>query len=212
VELQPDLFGEPPRLPELSQLFTPLWLARRIAQRWVRREWHVLEPCVGRGNLVQGLLDAGHSPMRIFGVELDSRWVTFARKRFDERVPVIEADFRQWLPHRTFDCVTMNPPWEDNLHMEFVLRALELAPFVNIVVPATFDYSSRRDEELWKVRGVVNRRAILPERVKFSDGKSDFDMDCNVLQIGRRGNRRRVGEVRMVHEETWRPDDIPEAA
>lgn len=212
MHAQPDLFGEPERKPELSQLFTPLWLARRMARRWVRREWHVLEPSVGRGNLVRGLLDAGHFAQRITGIDIDGRWVDFCRAEFEGRVHFMEGNFLRWLPHRTYDCVQMNPPWEDNLHMEFALRALELAPHVNMVVPASFEFSEARDSKLFQARAVVNRRAILPYRVKF-DGKGGFDTDCVALQLGRRGNRRRVGEERMVFEETWLPDDdVSEAA
>jgi predicted RNA methylase len=209
VELQPDLFGEPARLPELSQLHTPLWLARRMAG-WVHRGWRVLEPSFGSGNLIEGLIRAGHSRGSIHGVELDGRWVDFARARFEHRLHLMEGDFRYWVPRHVYDCVVMNPPFEENLHLEFVLRALELAHFVVTVVPVAFEFSARRDRELWSTRGVIGRRAILPERVKFAGEGGMFDAE--VLMISRRQQRRRVGEVRTVYGETWLPDDLPEAA
>jgi hypothetical protein len=212
VERQPDLFGAPWRLAEKSQLWTPLWLARRIARRWVHRNWRVLEPCVGSGNLIDGLEREGHSLTLVQGLERDGRWVDYARTRFDGRVSVLEADFLHWTPHRIYDVCVMNPPYEENQHLDFVLRALELTRFgVIAVVPNTFEYSEARDHDLWQTKGVVNRRAILPERVKFAEGKGG-EIDCHVLMIARRQQRRRVGEERMVYEETWRPDDIPEAA
>jgi predicted RNA methylase len=214
MERQSDLFGEPPRLAEKSQFWTPLWLARRMAGWVVGHKWRVLEPCVGRGNLVEGLIRAGHPATSILGLELDPRYVKYTYQKFEKRVPIVHANFLEWTPPELlapFDVVFMNPPYEENLHMQFVLHALELAPFVIALVPITFEYSKERDCELWSQRGVIRRRAQLPERVKFAEGKGG-EIDCEVLFISRRMEPRRVGEEREVIEETWRPDDLPEAA
>lgn len=204
-----DLFGAPMRDLEQSQLFTPLWLAMRMAE-WVPRHARVLEPCCGDGNLVEALLRNGHPAQLITAVERDPAHADYARARFDGRVQVIHADFFEWAkdragPRTEFDYALMNPVYEENMHMRFVLAALDLTYWVVGLFPTDFTSTKERDSKLWVPRGVVRARADLPERVKFlgAGGQNEHF----VLRIARRFNARDAGEVRMVHEETWRPSD-----
>lgn len=203
--MQADLFGEPPRDLAKSQLFTPMWLARRMAEL-VPRNARVAEPACGTGNLIQGLLDSGHDPRFITGVELVHETAAFAFSRFEHNVNIVCGDFFTAELGR-FDVVLMNPPYEANQHMRFVVRALELAPVVVGLFPTDFEATQERDAQLWATKGVVTHRKVLPERVKFS-GQGGQNEHA-VLRIMRREHSRRFGEVRQVHEETWRPGDGP---
>lgn len=206
--MQAHLFGEPELQPSLSQWHTPAWLARRMAG-WVPRWARVLEPSCGGGALIEGLIRAGHQPSLILAIDLDPAWARHCEERFPGLL-VLRGDFRASAPElraAELDFVLMNPPFEDNGHLRFVLRALELAPVVVGAFPVSFQFSLQRDRELWAPRAVVTRRAILPERVDYGGDQSP-SFDSVVLQIERRRKPRFPGEVREVEEEVWTPHDV----
>lgn len=196
-----DLFGEPSRDPKQSQLFTPMWLARRMAER-VPRTACVLEPSAGSGNLIAALVERGHPLDLIVAVERDPRWVEFLRERFPG-LCVFCADFMSWSTSVQFGVALMNPPYEGNQHMRFIAHALEMSRRVWGVFPVSVEFSQERDDELWSQRAKIRHRVVLPERVKF--GSSSGQIDCEVLDIEPRPEPRRADELRAVTEETWRP-------
>lgn len=199
-----DLFGAPTPDPEQSQWFTPMWLAKRLA-RWVLRGARVLEPACGSGNLIEALLLDGHDPKLIMGIERDERMAKQARERFYGAVNIVCADF---LTHdfgrRRFDVVPGNFPFENNAHMHFTIRALELAPVICGIYPVSFRFGVERDRELWAECGAVTNMALLPERVNYG-GTMSPQFDSVALRIMRREHPR-VAEARApVYEEVWRP-------
>jgi SAM-dependent methyltransferase len=194
-----------------SQFFTPEWLARRMAG-WVPRRARVLEPCCGPGNLIGALVDDGHPLHLIHAIEIDAKLMHRTRERFAGRIAAHDPAFRVGdFFHLTrgmfecFDVVLMNPVYENNLALEFVLRALELAPVVVAVVPSDFVYTQERDARLWATHGRITRRAELPCRVKFVGAGGQHEHV--VLQIERRLAVRERGEVLHIPTEVWRPDD-----
>lgn len=199
--MQAHLFGEPELKPSLSQWFTPPWLALRMA-RWVSRTARVLEPSCGGGALIDGLLRAGHAPELITGVDIDPAWTVHCSSLWPD-VRVWTGYFES-LPLPSFDVVVMNPPFEDNQHLRSVLRALELAPTVIGLFPASFEFSGARDRLLWATKGIVARRARLPERVDYGGDQSP-SFDSVVLKIQRREQPRLVDSVELVVEEVWKP-------
>lgn len=200
---QADLFGEPERDAVLSQWHTPRWLALKLAG-WVPRSHRVLEPCCGGGALIDGLLRAGHPAGEIRAIEVDCLWAAHCEGAFPG-VRVLRGDFlSRELQADIADVVVMNPPFERNLHMRFVLRALELAPMVVGIFPVWFEFSGRRDRELWATHGVVTRRARMPERVNYGGSQSP-SFDSVALQIERRWAPRAVDEQVNVMEEVWIP-------
>ena len=202
---QANLFGEPQLDASKSQWFTPAWLARRLAG-WVPRWARVLEPSCGGGALITGLLRAGHQPSLILANDLDPAWAQHCEERFPGLL-VLRGDFvvsGSELKAADLDVVLMNPPFEANAHMHFVLRALELAPVVIGVFPVSFEFGKERDRLLWSTRGVVTQRARLPERVDYGGDQSP-SFDSVVLQIERREAPRAPGDVHLVREEVWCP-------
>lgn len=199
-----------------SQFFTPEWLARRMAG-WVPRDARVLEPCCGPGNLIEALVADGHPFHFIHAIEIDAKLMYRARERFPGRLAPNDPAFRIGdFFHLTrglyecFDVVLMNPVYENNLALEFVLRALELAPVVIALVPTDFVYTQERDARLWATHGKITRRAELPVRVKFVGAGGQHEHV--VLRIERRSSVRAAGEVIHVPTEVWRPDDVLVAA
>ena len=202
--MQESLFGEPPLNAALSQWFTPPWMARRLAG-WVPRGARILEPSCGRGSLIGGLLRAGHSPTNITGVDIDPAWAEQCKVDYPN-VLVLCGDFLderfQPLWRDAFDYIVMNPPFEDNTHMRFIARALELAPVVVGIFPVSIHFGRARDRELWAQQALVTRRALLPDRVDYGGDESP-KFDTVALRIERRLAQRRAGEVLTLAEEVW---------
>lgn len=197
-----DLFGEPARDLSKSQLFTPMWLARRMATM-VPRSARVLEPSCGRGNLVKALLEQGHAPENILAIDADERMASFAREQCGG-VAVLCCDFLKY-EGVGFNVALMNPPYEGNQHLDHVLHALDLVDVVIALVPADFEFTQERDSRLWATQALVTHRKLLPERVKFTgDGGQNEHV---VLRMVRRMRHRRSDDERTVYEQTWRPGD-----
>lgn len=210
---QRSLFGEPPLRPELSQWFSPMPLARRLAH-WVPKGVRVVEPACGSGNLIAALLELGHHHKMILGVDLDAEWVAYARARFEHRsspgdgpltgVQIVQGDF---LKHASLyadhaEVVLMNPPFEDGAHSAFVAKALEISTTVIGIFPVTIEFGKDRDRDLWSRVAKVVRRARLPERVKYG-GSFSASFETVALEIVRRDKPRSADEVLSVQEEVW---------
>jgi predicted RNA methylase len=201
---QIDMFGLPAFKPELGQWHTPMWLARKAAQ-WLTPGASVFEPACGGGNLIAAARERG---CRVVAGDIDPAWAAQARCRFPEgEVPVFCGDFLEeselWCIHGP-DEFFMNPPFEANKHMEFVLHALEIAGVVVGIFPASFEFGKERDDKLWASSGFVSRRARLPERVDYGGDQSP-SFDSVVLRIEARHHLRAPGELNSVIEEVWRP-------
>lgn len=200
MNTQVNLFGEPSHSVALSQWHTPDWIARRLAA-WVPMGARVLEPACGAGNLIAALLRANPNA-NVTGIELDHAWAEHCRARFDGAVKVIHADFKSDSWGR-FDCVLMNPPFENGLHAEFLELALTYAPVVLAILPVAIEFGEERDRTFWARKGRVVRRARLPERVKYG-GASQASFETVALRVERRADLRTPGELSAVIEEVWR--------
>jgi predicted RNA methylase len=201
---QASLFSEPANRPELSQWFTPMALARQLA-RWVPRNVRVLEPACGSGNLIAALLEQGHDPKLITGVEVDEKWMSFAHDRFKGRVGIYCADFLEHAPlysdHAEY--ALTNPPFENGQHSAFVEKLLEIGTSAVVaVLPSSIEFGLDRDQTLWRSKAQVVRRARLPKRVQYG-GDFSASFDSVALKIVRRTEPRAPGEVSVVSEEVW---------
>lgn len=215
---QISLFREPPSYKRShGQFFTPAWLAQKAAE-WLPEGAAVLEPSCGSGNLIQAAVERGHYCV---GLEIDPEWAEFCRQRFADctlykdrfggKLPILTADFltdyslvESLVETHQITAALTNPQFEDNVHMKFVLRLLELVPVVVGIFPAGFEFSKDRDDRLWSQKGVVTMRARMPERVRYGgDQTPSFDSVC--LRIERRTAPRAPGERMHVVEEVWRP-------
>ncbi|MBA2684323.1 MAG: hypothetical protein H0X39_00310 [Actinobacteria bacterium] len=188
--------------PAQSQWSTPMWLARKMAA-WCWRGARVLEPCAGEGNLIAALLELGHLPSSIIAIERDPRFALHLQERFP-RVSVTCGDFLELPCAPRIDCVLMNSPFEKNAQMHFALKALETARECVLLAPTNIEFSLTRDEEMWRTKAQVARRARLPVRPRFG-GPHTASFDSVVLKLKRRDGPRRDDEIAQVSEEVWRP-------
>lgn len=197
-----DLFGEPVRLAEESQWFTPRWLARRAAQ-WLPWDATVLEPSAGSGNLVAAALST-RAPRLVVAVEHDSRFAVRLLARFDgDPVEVCEADFLAWEPTSSFDCALTNPPYEDGQDAQHLARALELCGRAVAIVKSDFEFGAERDRTFWRLYRPV-RRGICVDRPAFGStdgGGGGAARNYVALAIVPRDD---VGPAYTVLEERWR--------
>lgn len=199
---QQTLFDLPDQQPALSQWFTPPWIARRLAQ-WAaaKRAKRILEPSCGSGALIQALIDQLIKPTRIVGVELDAAWHAHCARTF-ANTRIVHADFLTWLPPLGVDLTVMNPPFEQDLHVQFVRRALLFCPVIIGIFPQSMEFGVARDADLWS-RAYVTRRARLPQRVKYG-GEFSASFDSVALEIHKRDSARQPREICTVQEEIWR--------
>src|SRR5690349_12232417 len=98
-----------------------MWLARKLVT-WAPRGRHLLEPSAGRGNLLLAALEAGIAPSLLTAVELDPRWADHLRATLPGLRQQFCANFLgipqiQYLAP-SFGAVLMNPPYENNQHMQ----------------------------------------------------------------------------------------------
>lgn len=214
---QTDLF-EPERRSDLDQYFTEAWIARRAA-RWVPHGVVVLEPSCGSGNLVDGLVLAGHALSSIRAHEIDPAWAAHARARFSG-LDVIEGDFLAASSAEGRGAIGasyQNPPYGGDLDLLFAERALSMLPLgdpracVVAVLKTDFEYSDGR-ASFWRDTARVRRRALLVERPRFGahvDGKKQSGAERNyvVLELVPRSRPRAPGEPELVVEERWSRTD-----
>ena len=206
-----DLFGEPARTAELSQFFTPAWLARRAA-RWLPKTGRILEPSAGRGNLIEAALRQGVSIDRIQAIELDAAWCNVLRQRWPGLWLYAETDFLELHPEPLPGAAFMNPPYEDDQDARHVALALEWCGRAIVIVKADFEYSAERDRVLWRKARVV-RRGICVDRPAFgeTEEKGGGGAARNYVALDIRPEYD-VGGAYAVLEERWRKnggDDAP---
>jgi predicted RNA methylase len=200
-----NLFGEPEKPPysaALSQWHTPMWIARRIAC-WIDPGETVVEPACGGGNLIAALIERDHDPEDITAIDIDPQWADYARQRLPGVVVGVHNFLTIPAPVDPYDVALMNPPFEGDLHAQFVERALLWARRVIAVVPVSIEYGEERDRELWAVKARVTSRAKLPCRVKYG-GAGSASFDSEVIEITRRRGPRMPGEKNFICEEVWR--------
>jgi predicted RNA methylase len=200
AQVQRNLFGEPEQRAEASQWWTPMWFALRMAA-WVPRTAHVIEPACGGGNLIKALLTLGHDPAKITAFDLDPAWSQHCRDQF----PGVKVFTGNFLEAQVFerDVVLQNPPYEGDMHAQFVEHALRCAPVTIAAVPVSIEYGEERDRTLWAQKAQIVRRAKLPVRVKYG-GAHSASFDSQVIKVCRRAELRAPGELCAVLEEVWR--------
>jgi predicted RNA methylase len=123
-------------VPELSQYFTPEWLAVKTAGVVSKHFWgdrcRILEPHCGAGALVRQLVRHGFTPQDIVANDIDPRLTKLVAAEFP-KVSVTTGPAQNIAFERdSFDLVVMNSPYENGQDIE----ALELGLFFSPVVYA----------------------------------------------------------------------------
>jgi predicted RNA methylase len=196
---------------DLSQFFTPAWLAERVwtwAWRQEPRRLRVLEPSAGRGALIRAALNdpATSRPAFVCAFDVDPSNIAVLEElrqsplvagcRFDVRA----EDFTSADITERFGLALMNPPFEDNQDVEFIEAACKHAERAVSICPARIEFSEGRSD-FWRWHDIT-RKVILEKRPRFG-GHTTGQTDFIVLEIVRRDAARKQGEANAMHVERW---------
>lgn len=172
--LLPGLGGYAGRDALLGQWDTHPEVARALV-KWagVRRGDRVLESSAGIGNVVRAASEAG---ARVVAAEIDpDRALVLRRAAIDGAVVIVGDSLAMTLPEA--DVALINPPYEKDGETRHMLRALECAPRVCMIMRLVGLASERRAEAWRSVR--LMRVAVLVPRPVFA-GSSGMDEVCFV--------------------------------
>ena len=196
---------------DLSQFFTPAWLAQRLwdwcPKRRPGERFRVCEPAAGKGALAVPALACGSLP-EVVAYEVDHNNVAQlaqAGVSYDiGRLVVRPRDFLAQTPDQVgcFDLVLQNPPFEGGQDVDFILHALECAPQTIGLFPAAIMYSDGRWEKLWRWVD-IQRKAELVDRPSFGGEHSPKTNFC-ALDLCMRHTARRAQEPFTHTTEWWR--------
>lgn len=114
----------------MAQFFTPAAFAKALIDKLGPLEdKDILDPCLGSGNLIAAAVLSGADPKRCYGIELDDAVLEVAKKRFAELgVPeenlVCGSALEQSSYAKKFDCIVMNPPYRQGLHIDIAVACM----------------------------------------------------------------------------------------
>jgi len=195
------LFDGESRRQDLSQWYTPPDLAAKIA-KWAfvrHKARRILEPSCGKGALVNAITNTFLDARVVaYDIDIDNLIHT---KINSNRVDVICDDFLTTPKVGNFDLVIMNPPFENNLDIQFIHESLRVSDVVISVLRGVIRHGSRRWEELWKWVNITGE-VVLVERPKFGGDYTPMQ-DFVVLEMRGRKNARLRGESCKNHTVEW---------
>jgi len=150
--------------------------ARMVEYLGASPDMLTLEPSAGTGNLLQELLDSGHSMFEIIGNEMNLSLAAALESRFCGAFPIMRQDFLEYATDnagKQFPRILMNPPFRKvKAHMQAALSLLGTHDHDSAVlvalVPITYQHpEAERLEELPRdtFAGItVNTKLIRIER------------------------------------------------
>lgn len=205
----PGMESEQRRL-DLSQWYTPPDVAERLAE-WARGWSRILEPAAGRGALVRAVLDVlgpHHNDLLaldVLAIDADPANVRIMAEAFCEH-PIVTidcADFLSIVPYSPRDVAVMNPPYENDQDVNFILRALKWAPRVVGIFRSAILHGIERQRRLWsQVR--LERLAWMSSRPRFGGGGSP-ESDFIALQLRRLFDDENPMTGRVIVATEWWP-------
>lgn len=181
----------------LSQWFTPPWLAERIAiwtaQKYlggrIPSEARILEPSAGAGRLVYPLIELGANPANMVVNDIDPKWVETLRDCLPDSATVTNHDYvRRDYGTEHFDICVANPPYENGLDGMFLSRAMDMSDRVIALVRTVALHGKERHELVWRrvTLGEFHLRGIayLTARPDFG-GEHGAQADFVVIDLDR---------------------------
>lgn len=161
----------------------------------------------------------GYKPEDIFVWENDVRH-HYAIKQINDKITIIsDADFGKL--NMRFHSNIGNPPYLKNLHLEFLLKGLELSDNVSLVHPSGWLFRSTRKIEM-QVRAVLKNRVrkleLFNGNAKFPDARFGCPLVITTavkhhtgpieLVYGTTGNRYYIDSLDDMPTGFWEPSAI----
>jgi len=161
----------------------------------------------------------GYKPEDIFVWENDVRHY-YAIKQINDKITIIsDADFGKL--NMRFHSNIGNPPYLKNLHLEFLLKGLELSDNVSLVHPSGWLFRSTRKIEM-QVRAVLKNRVrkleLFNGNAKFPDARFGCPLVITTavkhhtgpieLVYGTTGNRYYIDSLDDMPTGFWEPSAI----
>ena len=191
----------------LSQWYTPADLATRV-WRWTCRDvphsmpLSVLEPSCGRGALITPLFTLSIPVCRLVAYDIDSENAAHVAAMLAPTGLDFEVHARDFRMHdgETFDLCVQNPPYENNLDVEFAEIALDRCKRVVGIYAVRMLFSQERGA-FWKWTD-IRRLVVLSSRPRFGGGFTPMTDFC-VMELARRQHARKQGEPSAAETEWW---------
>lgn len=165
---------------ELSQWFTPKSVSENLWSMVLKecKPRSVLEPSAGTGSLLIPVLNSASVPERIVAYDIDPDMAFELSFNMGDLVEVIEGDFLTSEIDERFDVALMNPPYEEDQDMAFILKAFEYCDLVAGIFKTDLFHSKKRYSGnkqfpgLWAngIRSIRGARAV--SRWRFGGDQS----------------------------------------
>lgn len=199
---------ETPRKRELSQFYTPPWLAFRCWQWAFRgdspRRPSILEPSAGQGALLDPIFRLGIQFKELDAIDIDPDNCAFLRTRLSpyENANVICSNFLEETGIGHYNVSVFNPPYEDGKDVAFCEKVCGCTDNAIAILRTVFLNGVRRGE--FFRHHDIRRMAILEKRPDFG-GDFGAKADFIVLDLRRRKHARKQGEACTSNIEWWSP-------
>lgn len=175
---------------QVGQWFTPPWLAELLVHWSLNTGDRVLDAGAGRGALTTAALSVLN--VDVVAIESDPRHAAYLERELGDRVRVVTADFLERDTRtpglfdsdsmRGFDVCIQNPPWEQDLPEQFLIRACELADRCCAIVPLNLLCGGKRST-FWRGAPIEPVRAkALAQRPRFLGTKGGM-RDVMLLEV-----------------------------
>ncbi len=190
-------------------------IADRLADRPLGRPLKILEPAVGEGSLLRGVLSRlQQHEILLDVVDIDEESLVVARRNIESwqhpnlTVRYIHGDFLNYdLAH--YDLAVSNPPFgstrgrtneaaSERLYLQFLRRLLANTEHLSILIPKYFLESPAASD----VREAIEKRQLLRIHDLGQAAFPDVKIETIIVQLGPLHNRNMPIEVASVYTDS----------
>lgn len=146
---------------EFQFFATPQDIAEQVAS-YARYNWHetpskvlksrILEPSAGKGALISALKQY-HGNILVDCYEAFEPNVKYLKENLSENINFLGSDFLQAKDEEIYDCIIMNPPFNNKQYVDHVMKAwkmLNKSGKLIAIVPPSWQNNSNKKETSFK--------------------------------------------------------------
>jgi len=204
---QSSLFPEGEVNASLSQWYTHPGLAERMVRwafvlpAWCRAVRRVLEPSAGVGNIIWPILDHDRQ-VEVEAWEIDEKNCQAMLQRNPRRTTIHHENFLNAdLGNERFDLAVMNPPFENDQDVQFIMKAASHCDRVVSIVRGVLRHGQNRWSCFWRYIDIV-REVVLIERPKFGGAYNPMQ-DFLIVEFKLAKVPRNRGQATTGHSIEW---------